>query len=123
MKLSDSTRLVLKSKDENTVLLVAPDQSVHKAIENMAEHDSPRARVAQACGLGPRYRRYISQQRCREKRCGGVYSCPVLVTMDLAGVLRISPMRKRSVSSARRWLEAFRLSTNCELMDGCARTT
>jgi CBS domain-containing protein len=38
MKLSDTIRLVLKSKDENRVLSVAPDQSVHKAIEKMAEH-------------------------------------------------------------------------------------
>lgn len=57
-----------------------------------------------------------------KKRCS-VYSWSVLVAIDLAGVLRTSPIRKRSVSSARRWLEAFRLSTNCELMEGCAWTT
>ena len=27
-------------------------------------------------------------------------------------------MRNRSVSSARRWIDAFRLSTSCELIDG-----
>jgi len=38
MKLSDAIELVLKSKDENRVLSVAPDQSVYEAIEKMAEH-------------------------------------------------------------------------------------
>src|ERR1019366_1430472 len=38
MKLSDTIALVLKSKDENRVLSVAPDQSVYEAIEKMAEH-------------------------------------------------------------------------------------
>lgn len=38
MKLSDSIEFVLKSKDENRVLSVTPDQSVYEAIEKMAEH-------------------------------------------------------------------------------------
>jgi len=38
MKLSDPIDLVLKSKEENRVLWVAPDQSVYEAIEKMAEH-------------------------------------------------------------------------------------
>jgi CBS domain-containing protein len=38
MKLSDTIGLVLKSKDENRVLSVVPDQSVYEAIEKMAEH-------------------------------------------------------------------------------------
>ena len=38
MKLSDTIELVLKGKDENRVLSVAPDQSVYVAIEKMAEH-------------------------------------------------------------------------------------
>ena len=38
MKLSDTIGLVLKSKDENRVLSVAPDQSVYEAIAKMAEH-------------------------------------------------------------------------------------
>jgi CBS domain-containing protein len=38
MKLSDTIGLVLKSKDQNKVLSVAPDQSVYEAIEKMAEH-------------------------------------------------------------------------------------
>jgi CBS domain-containing protein len=37
MKLSDAIGLVLKSKDENRVLSIAPDQSVYEAIEKMAE--------------------------------------------------------------------------------------
>jgi CBS domain-containing protein len=38
MKLSDPIGLVLKSKDENRVVSIAPDQSVYEAIEKMAEH-------------------------------------------------------------------------------------
>ena len=38
-------------------------------------------------------------------------------------VFRISSIRNRSVSSARRWIDAFRLSTSCELMEGCASTS
>ena len=38
MELSDTIGLVLKSKDENRVLSVVPDQSVYEAIEKMAEH-------------------------------------------------------------------------------------
>jgi len=38
MKLSDSIELVLKSKEQNGVLSVGPDQSVYEAIEKMAEH-------------------------------------------------------------------------------------
>jgi CBS domain-containing protein len=38
MKLSDTVGLVLKSKDENKVLSVRPDQSVYEAIAKMAEY-------------------------------------------------------------------------------------
>jgi CBS domain-containing protein len=38
MKLSDTVGLVLKSKDENRVLSVAPDHSVYEAIEKMARY-------------------------------------------------------------------------------------
>jgi CBS domain-containing protein len=38
MKLSDTIALVLKNKDENRVLSVAPDQSVYEAIEKMAKY-------------------------------------------------------------------------------------
>jgi CBS domain-containing protein len=38
MKLSDTIALVLKNKDENRVLSVAPEQSVYEAIEKMAEY-------------------------------------------------------------------------------------
>ncbi len=37
MKLSDTVEAVLKSKDENRVLFVTPDQSVYEAMERMAE--------------------------------------------------------------------------------------
>jgi CBS domain-containing protein len=38
MKLSDTIGLLLKSKEENRVLSIAPDQSVYEAIKMMAEH-------------------------------------------------------------------------------------
>jgi len=38
MKLSDTIGMVLKSKAENRVLSIEPDQSVYEAIEKMAEH-------------------------------------------------------------------------------------
>lgn len=38
MKLSDTIAMVLRSKQENRVLSVAPDQSVYEAIETMAKH-------------------------------------------------------------------------------------
>jgi len=36
MKLSDTIGLALKSKEENRVLSVTPDQSVYEALEKMA---------------------------------------------------------------------------------------
>jgi CBS domain-containing protein len=39
MRISDSIGLVLKSKDQNRVLSIAPDQTVYEALEKMAEHD------------------------------------------------------------------------------------
>jgi CBS domain-containing protein len=39
MKLSDTIGSVLKNKDQNRILSVAPDQSVYEAIEKMAKHD------------------------------------------------------------------------------------
>lgn len=38
MKLSDTIGLLLKSKDENRVLSLEPNQSVYEAIEKMAEY-------------------------------------------------------------------------------------
>ena len=38
MKLSDTIESVLKSKDKNRVVSIAPEQSVYEAIEKMAEH-------------------------------------------------------------------------------------
>src|SRR4029077_13589472 len=52
----------------------------------------------------------------------GLNQSLVSATAVCVRVLRISPTRKRSVSRARRWLDAFRLSMSCELIDGCART-
>ncbi len=39
MKISDTIGLVLKSKEQNRVLSIAPEQTVYEAIEKMAEHD------------------------------------------------------------------------------------
>ena len=39
MKLSDTIESVLKSKDKNGVVSLAPEQSVYEAIEKMAEHE------------------------------------------------------------------------------------
>jgi CBS domain-containing protein len=39
MKITDNIGLVLKSKAVNTVLSIAPEQSVFEALEMMAEHD------------------------------------------------------------------------------------
>lgn len=39
MKISDTIELVLKSKEENTVLSIAPEQSVYEALQKMAEYD------------------------------------------------------------------------------------
>jgi CBS domain-containing protein len=39
MRISDTMALVLKSKDKNRVLSIAPDQTVYEALEKMAEHD------------------------------------------------------------------------------------
>lgn len=38
MKLSDTVAMVLKNKDKNRVLSLAPHESVYEAIEKMAEH-------------------------------------------------------------------------------------
>jgi CBS domain-containing protein len=38
MKLSDTIAAVLKTKEQNRVLSVAPDQSVYEAIDKMAQH-------------------------------------------------------------------------------------
>ena len=39
MKISDTIGLVLKSKEENRVLSIAPEQSVYEALEMMAKHN------------------------------------------------------------------------------------
>ena len=39
MKISDSIELLLKSKEDNQVLSIAPEQSVYEALENLAKHD------------------------------------------------------------------------------------
>ena len=39
MKISDTIGLVLKSKEQNRILSIAPEQTVYEAIEKMAEHD------------------------------------------------------------------------------------
>jgi CBS domain-containing protein len=39
MKITDSIELVLKSKGQNRILTIAPEQSVYEAIQQMAEQD------------------------------------------------------------------------------------
>jgi hypothetical protein len=76
----------------------------------------PRGRPFSGCAGG--WRRQIAFSRARGDR---FLQSPSLVTTSTAGLLclpRISPSRNRSVSSARRWMEAFRLSINWELIAG-----
>ena len=42
---------------------------------------------------------------------------------EVAEAFNASSTRKRSVKTARKWIEAFKLSINCELIDGCAMTS
>ena len=58
-------------------------------------------------------------------RCGPAYLSSLVTTCPagLCCVLRISPARNKSVRRARRWMEAFRLSINWELIMGWARTS
>ncbi len=65
--------------------------------------------------------RWLRQIAFSRARRGRFLHSPSLVTTSTAGLLcflRISPSRNRSVSSARRWMEAFRLSINWELIAG-----
>ena len=39
MRISDTIGLVLKSKDENRILSIGPEETVYDALEKMAEHD------------------------------------------------------------------------------------
>ena len=39
MKNTDTIEMVLKSKGENRILSIAPEQSVYEAIEMMSKHD------------------------------------------------------------------------------------
>lgn len=39
MKISDTIEMVLRSREENRILSIAPDDSVYEALEKMAEHD------------------------------------------------------------------------------------
>ena len=63
-----------------------------------------------------------AKANCIQPGPGGRFlQSPSLVTTSTAGLLcflRISPSRNRSVRSARRWMEAFRLSINWELIAG-----
>ena len=60
--------------------------------------------------------------------CGAaaLVMCPLndaaYAASDAERALLSDPAGKRSVSSARRWIDALRLSTSCELIDGCAST-
>ena len=59
------------------------------------------------------------------RRCRATH-LPALPTTYPAGLcrfLRISPAKNKSVRRARRWMEAFRLSINWELIMGWARTS
>jgi hypothetical protein len=72
-----------------------------------------RARLGSILG----WLRQIVFSRARD----GFLQSPSPVTTSTAGLLcflRISPSRNRSVRSARRWMEAFRLSINWELIEG-----
>ena len=39
MRISDTIGLVLKSKDQNRILSIGPEETVYDALEKMAEHD------------------------------------------------------------------------------------
>ena len=84
-----------------------------------------RTRCALPSTVRPSPRRGLFHHTGGILRPAGLQLVSPLSSAELTSVVpssRISSMRKRSVSNARWWMDAFRLSINCELIDGCIDT-
>jgi hypothetical protein len=93
-----------------------------------AASDTPTTATVPTCrvGAGPRLQEGDQEAREEALTITGVWY-EAGTKPNHSGLVReafkASSTRKRSVRRARKWIDAFKLSTNCELIDGCAMTS